>query len=170
MSQTTTLSAPHKLKQMLREEIQNSAELMRWHIKERNNEISNAMFNFFGSLIGMSLFFAIILWVIAIPPSWPIYLSAFLIVLFVTAIATLLEDLPKTNFTYVVAEKGIAIAKSKATPDWGYPLLRGIAWFAVIVCLITAMMVGPMAFAGTAGFALLGFKFINAQRPVSSFG
>ncbi len=173
MSQTSTLSAPQKLKQMLREEIQHSEELMRWHLKERDNDNVNIVVELIIQVFLLPMILACILVVASlmmrvelIDGFWPLYCAGTVLVM---AVVTFFEQFPKTNFTYVVAEKGIAIAKSKATPDWGYPLLRGIAWFAVIVCLIAAMMVGPMAFAGTAGFALLGFKFINAQRPVSTF-
>ncbi|WP_027250687.1 hypothetical protein [Photobacterium halotolerans] len=75
-----------------------------------------------------------------------------------------------TDYDYKgqITPKGIIIQKTERVPEIFYKATRGMAYIGIVVCVIAALMVGPLAFVGAGAFALLSFKMtgFHKQRQV----
>lgn len=66
---------------------------------------------------------------------------------------------PDKAMNYKLTPLGIIYTEKDTIPDVAYTIMRGFAWFSVVVCLATVVYVGPLAFVGAGGMALLVVKF-----------
>lgn len=66
---------------------------------------------------------------------------------------------PNKDTHYKLTPLGIIYTVKDTIPDVAYTIMRGFAWFSVVVCLATVVYVGPLAFVGAGGMALLAVKF-----------
>lgn len=66
---------------------------------------------------------------------------------------------PDKAMHYKLTPLGIIYSEKDTIPDVTYTIMRGFAWFSVVVCLATVVYVGPLAFVGAGGMALLAVKF-----------
>ncbi|SQD77154.1 hypothetical protein [Moritella yayanosii] len=66
---------------------------------------------------------------------------------------------PDKDTHYKLTPLGIIYTEKDTIPDVAYTIMRGFAWFSVVVCLATVVYVGPLAFVGAGGMALLAVKF-----------
>ncbi|WP_052729960.1 hypothetical protein [Photobacterium halotolerans] len=63
-----------------------------------------------------------------------------------------------------ITPKGIIIQKTERVPEIFYKATRGMAYIGIVVCVIAALMVGPLAFVGAGAFALLSFKMTGFHK------
>ena len=66
---------------------------------------------------------------------------------------------PDKAMHYKLTPLGIIYTEKDTIPDVAYTIMRGFAWFSVVICLATVVYVGPLAFVGAGGMALLAVKF-----------
>ncbi|NAW64742.1 hypothetical protein [Photobacterium halotolerans] len=75
-----------------------------------------------------------------------------------------------TDYDYKgqITPKGIIIEKTERVPEIFYKATRGMAYIGIVVCVIAALMVGPLAFVGAGAFALLSFKMTGFHKKVQT--
>ncbi|QUM80926.1 hypothetical protein HWV01_11865 [Moritella sp. 5] len=66
---------------------------------------------------------------------------------------------PDKDTHYKLTPLGIVYTEKDTIPDVAYTIMRGFAWFSAVACLATVVYVGPLAFVGAGGMALLAVKF-----------
>ncbi|KXO08363.1 hypothetical protein AKG98_1962 [Moritella sp. JT01] len=66
---------------------------------------------------------------------------------------------PDKAIHYKLTPLGIIYTEKDTIPDVAYTIMRGFAWFSAVACLATVVYVGPLAFVGAGGMALLAVKF-----------
>ncbi|EPE2280165.1 hypothetical protein ACSG6V_003551 [Vibrio cholerae] len=69
------------------------------------------------------------------------------------------------RYCYSLTQAGIHYTDQEVIPDAAYTFVRGFAWVGIAVCLLALAVVGPLAFVGAGGFALLAFGLTNF-RPI----
>lgn len=62
---------------------------------------------------------------------------------------------------YKFTKNGILTEQADVVPEYAYKCIRMIGRVGVVVCLISVVFVGPMAFIGAGASALLSFKLVN---------
>ncbi len=72
--------------------------------------------------------------------------------------------LSEAHLNYRFNEQHIAFYRHNNISEWRFVLLRWLAWGGVVVCLVAAVQLGPMAFVGAGGAALLAFKMVGVRR------
>src|SRR5690606_31501584 len=60
------------------------------------------------------------------------------------------------------------IQKTERVPEIFYKATRGMAYIGIVVCVIAALMVGPLAFVGAGAFALLSFKMTGLHKKAQT--
>ena len=70
---------------------------------------------------------------------------------------------PNVMTKYKIMPLGIASIEKDCIPDTVFKIIRILAWGGVVTCLLAVFIVGPMAFVGAGGSALMAFQLINAQ-------
>ncbi|NAW88346.1 hypothetical protein [Photobacterium halotolerans] len=63
-----------------------------------------------------------------------------------------------------ITPKGIIVQQTERVPDIFYKATRGMAYIGIVVCVIAALMVGPLAFVGAGAFALMSFKMTGFYK------
>ncbi|OOE79336.1 hypothetical protein BZG72_14185 [Salinivibrio sp. PR6] len=53
-------------------------------------------------------------------------------------------------------------------PDVAYQVVRGLAWVGIVVCIIAVFILGPLAFVGAGGFALMSFGMTNFRPSIDN--
>ena len=71
---------------------------------------------------------------------------------------------PDYDYKGQITPKGIIIQKTERVPEIFYKATRGMAYIGIVVCVIAALMVGPLAFVGAGAFALLSFKMTGFHK------
>ncbi|HGF7154599.1 TPA: hypothetical protein AB5C39_002736, partial [Vibrio mimicus] len=69
--------------------------------------------------------------------------------------------MPDHRYCYSLTQAGIHYTDQEVIPDAAYTFVRGFAWVGIAVCLLALAVVGPLAFVGAGGFALLAFGLTN---------
>ncbi|EGR1070930.1 hypothetical protein EFU51_11300 [Vibrio cholerae] len=69
--------------------------------------------------------------------------------------------LPDHRYCYSLTQAGVHYTDQEVIPDTAYTFVRGFAWVGIAVCLLALAVVGPLAFVGAGGFALLAFGLTN---------
>lgn len=67
------------------------------------------------------------------------------------------------RYDYILSEKGLVVKSRRNIPKWMNNILQGVAWVCAIVSILMVFVVGPMAFAGAGGAALLSFGMLKGQ-------
>jgi len=75
---------------------------------------------------------------------------------------------PDKDTHYKLTPLGIIYTEKDTIPDVAYIIMRGFSWFSVIVCLAMVVYVGPLAFVGAGGMALLAVKFTSFQAEIKT--
>lgn len=70
---------------------------------------------------------------------------------------------PNVMTKYKIMPLGIASIEKDCIPETVFKIIRILAWGGVVTCLLAVFIVGPMAFVGAGGSALMAFQLINAQ-------
>ncbi|EJL6760350.1 hypothetical protein NMS83_000933 [Vibrio cholerae] len=74
--------------------------------------------------------------------------------------------MPDHRYCYSLTQAGIYYTDQEVIPDAAYTFVRGFAWVGIAVCLLALGVVGPLAFVGAGGFALLAFGLTNFHPTV----
>ncbi|HDZ9461640.1 TPA: hypothetical protein RUZ96_001141 [Vibrio cholerae] len=74
--------------------------------------------------------------------------------------------MPDHRYCYSLTQAGIYYTDQEVIPDAAYTFVRGFAWVGIAVCLLALAVVGPLAFVGAGGFALLAFGLTNFRPTV----
>ncbi|MGK8174048.1 hypothetical protein ACRS1R_02740 [Aeromonas dhakensis] len=70
------------------------------------------------------------------------------------------------NYHYRLTTEGLVITYHDAIPEVAYTVVRGLAWFGVIVCVIAVAILGPLALVGAGGMALFAVFFTDFKSEV----
>ncbi|WGY45600.1 hypothetical protein [Vibrio sp. ABG19] len=70
------------------------------------------------------------------------------------------------SFHYYLTSVGIHYSEQVAVPDTAYAVVRGFAWVGMAVCIVALVLIGPLAFVGVGGCALLSFGLTNFKPEV----
>lgn len=70
------------------------------------------------------------------------------------------------RYHYRLTTEGLIATYQDAIPDVAYTIVRGLAWFGVIVCIIAMTILGPLALAGAGGMALLAIFFTKFKNEI----
>ncbi|OXX35479.1 hypothetical protein B9J90_10265 [Vibrio sp. V09_P4A23P171] len=74
--------------------------------------------------------------------------------------------MPDHRYCYSLTQVGVHYTDQEVIPDAAYTFVRGFAWVGIAVCLLALAVVGPLAFVGAGGFALLAFGLTNFHPTV----
>ncbi|MGL6313488.1 hypothetical protein [Vibrio sp. WXL103] len=100
------------------------------------------------------------------------YLMRTDVVMMILGVATVLLVVGFLSFTayqphhykYELTREGIRVTDEERVPEIVFTIIRGLAWFGVIACLIAVVVVGPMAFVGAGTAALGAFSFTGFKK------
>ena len=95
-------------------------------------------------------------------PAFWLFSSVSLIMIFVSRYLFA----PDKDYCYHLAPMGIYYTEQDMIPEVAYKIARGFAWVGIVVCIIVAFMLGPLAFVGAGAFALMSFGMTNFQSTV----
>lgn len=68
------------------------------------------------------------------------------------------------NYHYRITTEGIIVTHQDVIPEMAYTIVRGLAWFGVVVCVIATAVLGPLALVGAGGMALFAFFFTDFRK------
>ena len=71
------------------------------------------------------------------------------------------------NYHYQLTPVGVRYTTQDDIPEIAFTIARSIAWFGVVVCIFAFFIIGPMAFAGAGGMALLSFSLTGFSSKVT---
>jgi len=74
---------------------------------------------------------------------------------------------PDKHRCYHLTPLGIHYTEKDMIPDVAYQVVRGFAWVGIVVCIIAVFVLGPLAFVGAGGFALMSFGMTNFRPNVN---
>jgi hypothetical protein len=74
---------------------------------------------------------------------------------------------PDKHYCYHLTSLGIHYTEKDMIPDVAYQVVRGFAWVGIVVCVIAVFVLGPLAFVGAGGFALMSFGVTNFRPNVN---
>ncbi|EOG1963598.1 hypothetical protein ACK49Y_001841 [Vibrio cholerae] len=74
--------------------------------------------------------------------------------------------MPDHRYCYSLTQAGVHYTDQEVIPDAAYTFVRGFAWVGIAVCLLALAVVGPLAFVGAGGFALLAFGLTKFHPTV----
>ncbi|MUL13118.1 hypothetical protein GNP57_06270 [Aliivibrio fischeri] len=95
-------------------------------------------------------------------PAFWLFSSVSLIMIFVSRYLFA----PDKDYCYHLTPMGIHYTEQDMVPEVAYKIARGFAWVGIVVCIIVAFMVGPLAFVGAGAFALMSFGMTNFQSTI----
>ncbi|OOE54254.1 hypothetical protein [Salinivibrio kushneri] len=75
--------------------------------------------------------------------------------------------IPDKHRYYYLTSMGIHYTEKDMIPDVAYQVVRGFAWVGIVVCVIAVFVLGPLAFVGAGGFALMSFGMTNFRPNVN---
>jgi len=68
---------------------------------------------------------------------------------------------PNVLTEYKIMPLGICYTEKDCIPETVFTLIRYFALVGIVICLLAVFIVGPMAFVGAGGAALMSFQLIN---------
>ncbi|OOE63843.1 hypothetical protein BZG20_15850, partial [Salinivibrio sp. IB868] len=68
---------------------------------------------------------------------------------------------------YHLTPLGIHYTEKDMIPDVAYQVVRGFSWVGIVACIIAVFVLGPLAFVGAGGFALMSFGMTNFRPNVN---
>ncbi|OOE65135.1 hypothetical protein BZG20_13590 [Salinivibrio sp. IB868] len=75
---------------------------------------------------------------------------------------------PDKHRCYHLTSLGIHYTVKDVIPEAAYKVVRGISWVGIAVCIIAGFMLGPLAFVGACGFALMSFGMTNFRPSIDN--
>ncbi|OEE75040.1 hypothetical protein [Vibrio genomosp. F6] len=72
----------------------------------------------------------------------------------------------KQNFTFRITQTGFSREHHEYLPLWLYSGVRKLAYVGMAICVLAFFLIGPAAFIGVGGCALMSFGLANTQRKV----
>lgn len=70
------------------------------------------------------------------------------------------------NYHYRMTTEGLIVTYHDAIPEVAYTIVRGLAWFGVVVCVMAVAVLGPLALVGAGGMALFAVFFTDFNSEV----
>lgn len=70
------------------------------------------------------------------------------------------------NYHYRMTTEGLIVTYHDAIPEVAYTIVRGLAWFGVVVCVMAVAVLGPLALVGAGGIALFAVFFTDFKSEV----
>lgn len=70
------------------------------------------------------------------------------------------------HYHYQLTPIGIRYTTQDAIPEVAYKIVRIFAWVGVVVCILAVGVLGPLAFVGAGGMALLAFGMTNFSSQI----
>ncbi|WP_052730083.1 hypothetical protein [Photobacterium halotolerans] len=159
---TTTVSLPEYTEEYQQQQQVLEAEVVyQWNCIIRNK--IKELFTFIMGL-GISLFFGATYYFNQ--DALVLYLWGGIMLIFMPVTYYLFD----TDYDYKgqITPKGIIIQKTERVPEIFYKATRGMAYIGIVVCVIAALMIGPLAFVGAGAFALLSFKMTGFHKPTET--
>ncbi|GHW71696.1 TPA: hypothetical protein ACGFXY_000836 [Vibrio cholerae] len=74
--------------------------------------------------------------------------------------------MPDHRYCYSLTQAGVHYTDQEVIPDAAYTVVRGFAWVGIVACVVALAVIGPLAFVGAGGFALLAFGLTNFRPTV----
>lgn len=68
------------------------------------------------------------------------------------------------QYHYRLTTEGLVTTEHDAIPYAAYAVVRGIAWFGIVVCVVSVALLGLAALVGAGGFALMAFFFTDFKN------
>jgi hypothetical protein len=75
---------------------------------------------------------------------------------------------PDKHRCYHLTSLGIHYTEKDVIPEAAYKVVRGISWVGIVVCVIAVFVLGPLAFVGAGGFALMSFGMTNFRPSIDN--
>ncbi|MCS6120794.1 hypothetical protein G3444_18050 [Shewanella baltica] len=72
-------------------------------------------------------------------------------------------------YHYRLTTEGLVTTYHDAIPDAAYAVVRGLAWFGVVVCIVGVALLGPAALVGAGGFAVMAFFFTGFKNIETTY-
>ncbi|HGY5236103.1 hypothetical protein [Aeromonas salmonicida] len=73
------------------------------------------------------------------------------------------------QYHYRLTTGGLVTTYHDAIPDAAYAVVRGLAWFGVVVCIVGVALLGPAALVGAGGFAVMAFFFTGFKNIETTY-
>ena len=73
------------------------------------------------------------------------------------------------QYHYRLTTEGLVTTYHDAIPDAAYAVVRGLAWFGVVVCIVGVAFLGPAALIGAGGMALGAFFFTGFKNVETTY-
>jgi len=73
------------------------------------------------------------------------------------------------QYHYRLTIEGLVTTYHDAIPDAAYAVVRGLAWFGVVVCIVGVAFLGPAALVGAGGMALGAFFFTGFKNVETTY-
>ncbi|MDT3337743.1 hypothetical protein Q4Q49_20975 [Shewanella sp. SP1S1-7] len=73
------------------------------------------------------------------------------------------------QYHYRLTTEGLVTTYHDAIPDAAYAVVRGLAWFGVVVCIVGVAFLGPAALVGVGGMALGAFFFTGFKNVETTY-
>ncbi|MGL6549830.1 hypothetical protein ACSZN3_13065 [Aeromonas hydrophila] len=70
------------------------------------------------------------------------------------------------HYHYRMTTEGLIVTYHDAIPEVAYTIVRGLAWFGVVVCVMAVAVLGPLALVGAGGMALFAVFFTDFKSEV----
>ena len=73
------------------------------------------------------------------------------------------------QYHYRLTTEGLVTTYHDVIPDAAYAVVRGLAWFGVVVCIVGVALLGPVALVGAGGFAVMAFFFTGFKNVETTY-
>ena len=73
------------------------------------------------------------------------------------------------QYHYRLTTEGLVTTYHDAIPDAAYAVVRGLAWFGVVVCIVGVAFLGPAVLVGAGGFAVMAFFFTGFKNIETTY-
>lgn len=73
------------------------------------------------------------------------------------------------QYHYRLTTEGLVTTYHDAIPDAAYAVVRGLAWFGVVVCIVGVAFLGPAALVGAGSFAVMAFFFTGFKNIETTY-
>lgn len=68
------------------------------------------------------------------------------------------------NYHYRLTTEGIIATYHDAIPEMAFTIVRGLAWFGVVICVIATAVLGSLALVGAGGMAFFALFFTDFKK------
>ncbi|MCG2839195.1 MptD family putative ECF transporter S component [Photobacterium sp. WH77] len=159
---TTTVSlteCAEEYKQQQHQQVLDAEVVHEWECVLRSKDkpfMPFIMIGIFSVLYGISYFLS--------PSITFFYMWAITVVIFAPVSYFLFDA--DYDYKGQITPKGIIVQQTERVPEIFYKATRGMAYIGIVVCVIAALMVGPLAFVGAGAFALMSFKMTGFHKKV----